>query len=109
VRRGELYRVRRPGRGDPKKSRVFAVVSRQALIDSKFSTVICAPIFSRYDGLATQVEVGPEDGLRHPSSIHCDALVSLPKATLTDFVGSLAPDRLEALVNALRIALAVEP
>lgn len=109
MRRGELYRVRRPGRGDPKKSRVFAVVSRQALIDSKFSTVICAPIFSRYDGLATQVEVGPEDGLRHPSSIHCDALVSLPKATLTDFVGSLAPDRLEALVNALRIALAVEP
>lgn len=109
MRRGELYRVRRPGRGDPKKRRVFVVVSRQALIDSKFSTVICAPILTRYDGLATQVEVGPEDGLRHPSSIHCDALVSLPKSTLTDFAGSLGSDRLRALADALRIALAVEP
>jgi len=109
VRRGELYRVRRPGGGDPKRSRVFVVVSREALIESNVSTVICAPVFSRYDGLATQVEVGPEDGLRHLSSIHCDALVSLPKSALTHFVGSLAPDRLDALNQALRIALAVEP
>ena len=108
MRRGELYRVRRPGSGDPRRSRVFVVVSREALIESKFSTVICAPVFSRHDGLATQVEVGPEDGLRHPSSIHCDALVSIPKSTLTDFVVSLPPDRLDALNQALRIALAVE-
>jgi mRNA interferase MazF len=108
VRRGELYRVRRPGGGDPPRSRVFVVVSREALIESKFSTVICAPVFSRHDGLATQVEVGPEEGLRHLSSIHCDALVSLPKSTLTDYVGSLPPDRLETLNQALRIALAVE-
>lgn len=108
MRRGELYRVRRPGSGDPRRSRVFVVVSREALIESKFSTVICAPVFSRHDGLATQVEVGPEDGLRHPSSIHCDALVSIPKSTLTDSVVSLPPDRLEALNQALRIALAVE-
>jgi mRNA interferase MazF len=100
--------VRRPGSGDPRRSRVFVVVSREALIESKFSTVICAPVFSRHDGLATQVEVGPEDGLRHPSSIHCDALVSIPKSTLTDSVVSLPPDRLEALNQALRIALAVE-
>ena len=33
MRRGELYRVRRPP-GDPKPARVFVVVSRQPLIDS---------------------------------------------------------------------------
>jgi len=109
VRRGELYRVRRPGGGDPRQSRVFVVVSRETLIESNFSTVICAPIFSRHDGLATQVEAGTEDGLKHPSSIHCDALVSLPKSSLTDFVGSLAPDRIDALNQSLCIALAVEP
>lgn len=101
--------MKRPGRGAPRRSRVFVVVSREALIESDFSTVICAPIFSRHDGIATQVEVGPVDGLRQPSSIHCDALVSLPKAALTDFVGSLAPDRVDAINVALRIALAVEP
>lgn len=108
MRRGELYRVRRPGRDDPKRSRVFAVVSRDPLIDSAFSTVICAPVFTRHDGLATQVELGPEEGLKHPSSIHCDALVSLPKSALTDYVGSLPLDRVQALDRALRIALAVE-
>ena len=108
MRRGDLYRVRRPGRDEPKRSRVFVVVSREALIESAFSTIICAPIFSRHDGLATQVEVGPGEGLKHPSSVHCDALVSLSKSVLTDYVGALAPARLGSLDRALRIALAVE-
>lgn len=108
MRRGDLYRVRRPGAGDPRKSRVLVVVSREALIESRFSTVICAPVLSQGDGLSTQVDVGLEEGLKHASSIHCDALVSLPKSSLTDFVGALAPDRTRALNRALRIALAVE-
>lgn len=108
MRRGDLYRVRRPGGGDPKKSRVFVVVSREALVESRFSTVICAPVLSQRDGLATQVDVGPEDGLKHASSIHCDALVSLPKSVLTDYVSSLAPGSIRALDRALRVALAVE-
>ena len=107
MKRGDLFRVRRPGRGDPKRSRVFVVVSRQALVDSLFSTVVCAPVYTRRDGLATQVEVGIEDGFKHESSIHCDALVSLPKAMLTDYVSSLKPARARALDQALRVALAL--
>lgn len=38
------------------------------------------------------MEVGPEDGLRHQSSIHCDQFVSFPKSVLTDYVSSLALD-----------------
>ncbi len=105
MKRGDLYRVRHPGGGDPKRSRVFVVVSRQALIDSRFSTVVCAPVYSRRDGLATQVEVGSDDGLKHESSIHCDALVSIQKALLTDFVGGLDLKRRRILDQALGIAL----
>jgi mRNA interferase MazF len=83
------------------------IVSRPALIESRFSTVVCAPVHTRRDGLATQVEVGVEDGFKHESSIHCDALVSLPKAVLTDYVSSLAPARVRALDQALRVALAL--
>jgi mRNA interferase MazF len=107
LRRGDLFRVRRPGGGDPRRSRVFAVVSRQTLIDSRFSTVVCAPVYTRRDGLATQVEIGPEEGLKHESSVHCDALVSLPKSVLTDYVASLTPPRVRALDQALRVALAL--
>lgn len=83
------------------------VVSRQALIDSRFSSVVCAPIYSRRDGLATQVEVGADEGLKHESSINCDALVSLQKSMLTDYIASLKAVALRALDQALRIALAL--
>ena len=83
------------------------MVSRQALIDSAFSTVVCAPVYTRRDGLATQVDIGVDEGLKHESSIHCDALVSLPKAVLTDFVAGLAPSRVRALDQALAVALAL--
>lgn len=84
------------------------VVSREALIRSRFSTVICAPVYTRREGLATEVAVGIDDGLKSDSSILCDTLVSLPKATLTNFVATLSPRPLRALDEALRVALAVE-
>jgi len=104
VRRGELYRVYKPG-GDPKRYRVFVVVSRQVLADSRFSTVICAPVFSSGEGLSTQVAIGPDEGLRHDSWIMCDNLVSLRKADLTQFLGSLSRSKLAELNRALKIAL----
>ena len=87
---------------------MFVVVSRQVLVDSKFSTVVCAPVYSARHGLSSQVPVGPDEGLRHDSSIHCDELVSLPKSMLTQFVGVLAPSRLVELDRALMAALGVD-
>ena len=108
MRRGELYRVRKPSESDPRKSRVFVVVSRQALIDSRFSTVICAPVYSAYDGLSTQVPVGIAEGLKHDSSIHCDELISLRKSGLTDYVGMLDLEKLSMLRAALLRAMQLE-
>ena len=105
MKRGDLYRVAHPMARDPRRSRVFVVVSREVLIHSRFSTVICAPIYSVHDGLSTQVAVGQDQGLKQPSSIHCDELVSLSKSKLTNFVGSLSPEKLQSLNLALRVAL----
>ena len=105
MKRGDMYRVAHPSIRDPKKFRVFVVVSRQAVIDSRFSTVICAPVYSVHDGLSTQVLVGEEEGLKHDSSIHCDELVSLPKSMLTNYIGTLPLQKIQALDQALRIAL----
>jgi len=95
----------RPSSRDPKKFRVFVIVSRQILIDSRFSTVICAPIYTAYEGLSTQVPVGIDEGLKHESGIHCDELISLPKSMLTNYVGKLPPEKLHLLERALIIAL----
>jgi mRNA interferase MazF len=104
VTRGELYRVHKPG-GDLKEFRTFVVASRPALIDSRFSTVVCAPVFGSGPGLSTQVAVGTDEGMKHSSWIMCDNLVSLPKADLRQYVGSLSALKLAEFNQALRMAL----
>ena len=108
MRLGELYRVHKGLSQDPKQYRVFVVVSRQILLDSRFSTAICAPIYSSFDGLSTQVSLGIDDGLKHDSSIHCDELVSIPKSSLTHFIGTLRPAKIEDLNRALAIAIGLD-
>lgn len=108
MRRGDLYRVPKPGGRDPRTFRVFVVVSRQVLLDSKFSTAICAPVYSARHGLSTQVTVGIEEGLKHDSAIHCDELVSLPKSTLTHFVAALSAKKRRELDRALVVALGID-
>jgi mRNA interferase MazF len=108
MKRGELYRVRRPS-GDTKPARTFVIVSHQALIDSKYSTVVCALVFSEHLGLPTQVPVGPTEGLKHESAIQCDGLMSLEKVRLTDYVGTLGSIKLGELTRALQLALACGP
>ncbi len=108
MNRGEIYRVRRPPGNDPKRSRCFVIVSRQALIDSKSARVVCAPINTTYVGLTTQVPVGTDEGLKHPSCINCDQLFTLDKSVLTDFVSLPSAATLRELRTALRIALDLE-
>ena len=49
--------------------------------------------------------IGVDEGLEHQSAIHCDALVSLPKFDLTNYVGSILPAKMHLLNHALAIAL----
>lgn len=107
LRRGELYRVKHPS-GDTKRSRVVVVVSRPAHLASRFSTAICAPVYTQRSGLSTEVEVGLAEGLKHPSAILCDVLTSFPRSQLTDYVGTLGPAKIAALRTALKIAVNVD-
>lgn len=104
MKRGELYRVFKPG-GDSKQYRTFVVVSRQTLIDSKFPRVICAPVMSQGQGLATQVRIGIDEGMKHESWIHCDDLRTMEKSMLTRWVGFLSPEKTRKLDYALTVAL----
>jgi len=108
VRRGELYRVPRPPGGDPRRSRVFLVVSRDALFASAFSTVVCVPVYSAYLGLASQVPVGEAEGLKHPSSLDCDNLTSVRRDQLRAYVGSLSDAKMREVDRALIVALQLE-
>jgi mRNA interferase MazF len=108
MKRGELYRVSLGSKTDTKKQRVYVIVSRQELIDSAYSTLICAPVYTNYEGLSTQVPVGVEEGLKHPSAIRCDELISILKLRLNDYVGMLPEKKLDELSQALSIALDID-
>lgn len=106
MKRGQMYRVVRASASDPREGRVYVIVSRQALIEAtRYSTVICAPIYSVYSGLSTQVRLGQDDGLKHDSSIQCDALLSIEKSRLAHYVGALSAEKVAELDQALTIAL----
>ena len=68
-------------------------------------SIVCAPIYSRGEGLSTQVPVGIEEGLKHDSWIICDNLGSVQKAQLTDYVGSLSRSITSQLNRAMKSAL----
>lgn len=108
MRRGELYKVERATKRDPKAYRIYVVVSRQKFIETVYDSVVCAPVYSNFNDLTTEVSVGIDEGLKHESSIRCDELTSLPKFVLTNFVGSLSPQKLDELNDALKAALELD-
>ena len=108
VKRGELYRVSKPTKQDPKNFRVFVVVGRQEVIESSYSTVICALVYTNCLGIETEVEVGIDEGLKHHSCIRCDELFSLHKSVLTNYAGKLSAEKLKELNKALKIALVIK-
>ncbi|CAN5180143.1 hypothetical protein BH20ACI2_BH20ACI2_03430 [soil metagenome] len=108
MKRGEIYRLAKPSKRDPKKFRVYIIVSRVDLISTVFPTVVCGPIYSNYIGLQTEVEVGVNEGLKHDSCIRYDELVSVAKSSLTNFIGSLSSQKIQELNQALKVALEID-
>lgn len=107
MKRGEIYRIKRPTAQDPKRFRFYVVVSRQKFIETAYETVICAPIYTNRNGLLTEVDVGIEEGLKHDSAVRCDELLSIQKFKLTNFVGSLSKEKINKLNQALKTALEI--
>jgi len=49
-----------------------------------------------------------EEGVKHQSVINCDQLLLLPRAALTNYIGTLSVIKLAQLRDALSVALATE-
>ncbi len=107
MKRGEIYRVERPTKQDPKRFRAYVIVSRQDFIDTIYETVICAAIYTNQNNLSTEVYIGIDEGLKHDSAIRCDELISVEKFKLTNFIGTLSKEKIQELNQALKIALEI--
>ena len=101
INRGEiwLYSFSRPD-----KRRPVLVLTRQEVIDL-LHTVMVAPVTSAIRGAPSEVVVGIEEGLKHPSAINLDHVQTVEKEALKSFVGSLTKTKLDKVCEALSIAV----
>lgn len=81
LNRGEIWLYRF---APPDKRRPVLILSRQDAI-AILDTVMVAPITSTRHGIASEVDVGPEHGLRTPCAVNLDHVHTVSKR----FVGSL--------------------
>ncbi len=81
------------------------MLTRNAAI-SVLATVTCAPLTRTVRGIRSEVEVGPDEGIRPTSVINCDTIVTVPQAVLDRSpVGHLDELKRVELDRALRYAL----
>ena len=71
-------------------------------------TVIAVPLTTRrkHPGQPTHVQIKPpEGGLRLPSQVLCEQVRTLEKSRLKDYLGSVSPETLARVEQALGMAL----
>lgn len=100
VTRGEIWLLHLPR---PDKRRPVVVLSRPSLI-AALHTVTVAAITSTLRGSPTEVEVGPDEGLKTTSCVNLCNVFTVPQSELRTFVGTLEPAKVRAVCRALAIA-----
>jgi mRNA interferase MazF len=106
MNRGDVFRTQQAPAERGGKPGYYVVVSRQFIVENDdVGTVVCAPVYGEVLGIATEVIVGPSEGVPRRSAVRCDFLMLMFKHKLATHVGTLAGNRLAELDRALAIAL----
>jgi len=85
------------------KRRPVLVLTRE-LVRPHLTRVTVAPITSTIRGLSTEVPVGTENGLDHPSVVSCDNIVTVLNSALGRQIGYLFPTQEPQLTEAIHAA-----
>lgn len=101
VGRGEIWQFAFPR---PDRRRPVLVLTRQDMI-GPLSTVTVAPLTSTIRGVASEVVVGAEVGLKQPSAINLHHVATVPRAGLRSFVGTVPEEVMQRVRAALLFAL----
>ena len=98
VRRGEVWLA------DVDKARPVIVLTRDPL-GRLLHSVIVAPVTSTIRGLSTEVPLGRNDGIRHPSVANLDNVQLLSRDRLRRRIGRAQPATMTAVCAALSVAV----
>ena len=101
-RRGEVWQYQFRS---PDKRRPVVILSRPRAL-AVLGTAIVAPVTSTVRGIASEVVVGPDEGLKHISAVSLDNLQSVNQRQLRHYVGSLSAEKMDEVCRALAVATA---
>lgn len=101
LRRGEVrwYRFARPD-----KKRPVVVLTRDSILDYLGETTI-APITRTLRGIASEVPLGPDDGLPEPCAVNLDHIQTIDRGRLGAPITTLSSQRMTEIREALLFAL----
>jgi mRNA interferase MazF len=103
VRRGEIWWTDLPA---PYGRRPAILLSRDKAIAVRGSVTL-VPVTGRVRGIPVEVALGPEDGLPRACVANADNITTVLKSHLLRRIGRLTPERLRAVEDAVRFALAL--
>ena len=101
MKRGEIWWAEMPL---PAGKRPVVLASRDSSYAIRNSVTV-VEVSRTIRGIATEVPLGPRDGLPTKCVANADNLVTIPKTWLTRCVSQLSPSKVAALDEALRFAL----
>ena len=88
----------------PDKQRPVVVLTRASIID-RLARVTVAPLTSTVRGVASEVTLGTEDGLKQPCAVNLHNIITVPKEGLGRRVAQLDERRLDQICAAIAFAL----
>ncbi len=99
MRRGEIWWHEPP----EAKRRPVLILTRDEAI-GQLNKLVTAPATGTIRSIASEVQVGPEDGMPHESAISLDNTTLVRKALLTERITTLGPDKMTKVCRALDYA-----
>ena len=100
LNRGDIWLLTLPR---PDKKRPVLILSGGPLIHA-LHTVTVAAVTSTLRGSPTEVELGPDEGLKHISCANLCNLFTVPQAHLRSFLGSVGRAKMTEVCRALAVA-----
>lgn len=99
--RGDVRLVRFP---PPDKERPVLVLTRASSLEV-LGRVTVAPITSTVRGVASEVALGIEDGMKHPCAVNLHNVITIPRSIVGRAVARLDDARMRDVCRALAFAL----
>lgn len=100
MRHGEIWLAQVGG-----KRRPVLILTRNEVIDVR-ALVTVAEVTTSMRGLSVEVPIDHQSaGIEHESAVNCDGVHTVPQALLAERVGSVGPDVMRRVCDAVGFAL----